>query len=156
MTDLCNHTSVGVVARRGGRILLFQRQKFPLKKAPCAGHVDSWAGIPTGTGAAEAEYYLAEAVKELSEETGLIVRHRDLNLVHTAHYDNACRRETVDGGPPWHLWRVYTVEIGAGQTPRGNGSESKDLAWYTPAELVALPDLEPVWRDMLRQIGMIR
>jgi hypothetical protein len=48
VTDACNHTSVGVVAMRDGKILLFQRQKFPIAKAPCAGHVDELDGVPTG------------------------------------------------------------------------------------------------------------
>lgn len=156
MTDTCNHTSVGVLAERDGRFLLFQRQKYPYAKAPCAGHVDEFPGVPNGSLHGEAEgIYRTAAARELEEETGLTVNLLDLHGVLTSSTFNKCRRPTVDGDRPWHYWRVYRVSIPHGQNPHGNGTESDDLRWYTPDEIRALPDLEPVWRDHLRQIRII-
>jgi 8-oxo-dGTP pyrophosphatase MutT (NUDIX family) len=154
MSGLCNHTSVGVLARREDRYALFQRAKYPIAKAPCAGHVDELDGVPTGA-RSEEPAYRAAGVRELEEETGLTVRGRDLQLVLTAMYRNACRRRPVDGGSPWHLWLVYSVTIGPGQRAKANGHENTDLRWYTPQEIAALGDLEPVWRTMLTQIRII-
>lgn len=155
MADLCNHSSVGIIAERDGRYLLFQRKKFPIAKAPAAGHVDEYDGIPTG--AAKEEHIFRDAgVRELKEETGLRVRAGQMKLVLTVRTRNECRRETIDGARHWHLWRVYRVRVDGQQQPRGNADESDDLAWYTPTEIAALPDLEPVWRDMLKHIGIIR
>lgn len=155
--DTCNHSSVGVLVVQDGRYLLFQREKFPIKKAPCAGHVDEadgLSGVPVGA-PSEEPAFRAAAVRELKEETGLEVRPRNLKLALTKASGNECRRPPVDGSEPWHLWRVYYTTAPAGQTPRGNAAESSGLCWYTPAEIAALPDLEPVWREMLEEIHII-
>ncbi|REF00333.1 NUDIX hydrolase [Thermomonospora umbrina] len=155
MPDTCNHTSVGVIAERSGRYLLFQRKKFPIAKAPSAGHVDELDGIPTGKGRREESVYLDAAVRELEEETGLRVPARTLRLALTTTAKNRCRRSPVDGGDHWHLWRVYHALIPAGAETRAAPAESADLAWYTPAEISALTDLEPVWRDFLTALRII-
>lgn len=156
MTDLCNHTSVGVPAVRDGKILAFQRQTWPLKLAPCAGHVDELDGIPAGTGRDEERVYADAAVRELEEEVGFRVHRNDLRHVFAGRMNNQCRRPTIDRPlPHWHYWRVYVAPIDAGQQPRGNARESADLAWYTRAELLARRDLEPVWRDILNDIKEI-
>lgn len=149
----CNHTSVGVLAVRDGKILAFQRQTWPLKLAPPAGHVDEHPGVPRGTGQLEEAVFATAAVRELEEEVGLTVRVADLRLVFSGRMDNACRRKTVDGDKHWHYWRVYAARIDDRQQPQGNARESKDLAWYTRNELLARGDLEPVWRDILGKIG---
>lgn len=155
-TDLCNHTSASVLVQRDGKYALADRVKFPFFKAPSAGHVDEYPGIPKGFGAQEERIYREAAARELGEEFGLRVRPADLRLALQVRMDNACRRQTVDGGPPWHLWRVYTVTVDSGQQTRTAADEAADLGWYAPAEISALNDLEPVWRDMLKQIGTIR
>lgn len=155
MSDLCNHTSVGVLAVRDGKILAFQRQTWPLNLAPCAGHVDEHPGVPRGTGQLEEAIYASAAVRELEEETGLTVRGQDLRPVFCGRMDNACRRKTIDGDEHWHYWRVYVARIDGRQEPRGNARESADLAWYTRNELLARRDLEPVWRDMINNIKEI-
>lgn len=154
MSDLCNHSSVGIIVERDGRFLLFQRQKFPIAKAPAAGHVDEYDGIPIGS-ASEERTFRDAGVRELEEETGLRVRPGLMKLVLTMTMSNVCRRKTIDGTRHWHLWRVYWVRVDSGQEPRGNADESADLAWYTASEIDALPDLEQVWRTMLKQIGVI-
>jgi len=152
--DLCNHSSVGVIVERDGKFLLFQRQKLPIAKAPAAGHVDEFDGIPTGD-VTEERTFRDAAVRELEEETGLRVRPGQMKLVLTTTRANQCRRKTIDGAKHWHLWRVYQVHVDHQQEPRGNDSESADLAWYTASEIAALPDLESVWREMFQQIGVI-
>jgi len=155
MTDTCNHTSVGVIAEMGSRYLLFQRLKFPIAKAAPAGHVDELDGIPTGRGSREERIYLEAAIRELEEETGLKVRPGNLRLVLTKTTRNACRRTPVDGGEHWHLWRIYHVHIPAGSRTRPAPAESTDPAWYTPAEIAALEDLEPVWREFFETLRII-
>lgn len=154
MSDLCNHSSVGIVVERDGKFLLFQRQKYPIAMAPAAGHVDEYPGVPNGS-ASEKPVFLDAAVRELWEETGLVVRPGQMKLVLETTTPNECRRQTVDGGDPWHLWRVYSVRVDGSQQPRGNKDESANLRWYTPDEIRKLPDLELVWGDMLRQIKVI-
>ncbi|MCW2901731.1 MAG: hypothetical protein JWO67_3996 [Streptosporangiaceae bacterium] len=157
MSDLCNHSSVGVVAERDGKFLLFDRQKFPKCKAPCAGHVDledGLNGVPTGADSEEPAFRAA-GVRELEEETGLRVHARDMK--HALKYvaKTKCRRQSIDGDEGWHLWRVYRVQIDGWQQERGKADESANLAWFTPDEIRKLTNLEPVWGDMLRRMKVI-
>lgn len=156
MSGLCNHTSVGILVEdEAGRYLLFDRQKFPLCTAPAAGHVDEYDGIPDGDDYVGSQAYLDAAVRELGEETGILVRGWDLDVVLHATTRNPCGRKTVDGGPQWHAWTIYTTTSG-GQQPRGNGSESRNLAWYTPGQISGLRNLQPVWEGFMRTLGIIR
>lgn len=155
MTDPCNHSVVGVLAERDGRFLLFDRQQDPKCKAPCAGHVDELGdNVPTGA-ASEERFYRAAGVRELEEETGLRVRPDEMVHVLRRKAYTKCRRDSIDGDVSWHLWHVYRVQIDGWQQPRGKADESANLAWFTPDEIRKLPDLEPVWRDMLKQMKVI-
>lgn len=141
---------------RDGKVLLGQRRKYPVAKAPCAGHVEEWPGIPTGA-AAEENVFRQAGVRELEEEFSLKVRPRDLRLAFPpVVMHNRCRRDTVDGGGPWHMWWVFTVDIPAHASPRGNRTEMTDLAWYSIPDALRLPDLEDVWRVFLNQIQQTR
>ena len=85
----CDHTSVGVLAWRSGRLLLIERRKPPVGIAPPAGHVDQHGSFE------------AAAAAELFEETGLHSGRFD--LLKSAAYRNPCRRP----GGDWHHWRIY-------------------------------------------------
>lgn len=152
--DLCNHTSVGILVERDDKFLLFKRQQDPIAMAPPAGHVDEYPGVPIGSDSEEPPF-LDAAVRELREETALRVRPGQMKLVLNTTMPNQCRRSPVDGNRHWHRWRVYWVRVDDSQTPRGNGHESADLRWLTPAEIRDLTDLEDVWRAMLTQMKVI-
>lgn len=157
MGDPCNHAVVGILATWNNRYLTGLRAKTPIAVAPCAGHVDELATrIPTGAKAEEPAFRTA-GVRELEEETGLRVRDRDLKLVLNRLGGDRCHRKagSVDGDN-WHHWLVFQVSFAGKQPPaaRSNG-ELNDLTWRTPAELAALPNLEPIWREFLRQLRII-
>ncbi|OLT12971.1 hypothetical protein BJF79_03460 [Actinomadura sp. CNU-125] len=157
MGDPCNHAVVGVLAIWNGHYLTGLRAKTPIAVAPCAGHVDELrTRIPTGS-RTEEPLFRDAAVRELEEETGLRVRPRDLKLVLNRIGGDRCHRKagSVDGDN-WHHWLLFTVEF-SGRTPptvRSNG-ELTDLTWRTAQQLAAVPNLELIWQDFLRQLHII-
>ncbi|TDD97675.1 NUDIX hydrolase [Actinomadura rubrisoli] len=157
MGDPCNHAVVGVLAVWEGRYLTGLRAKTPVAVAPCAGHVDELATrIPTGAHEEEPAFRAA-GVRELEEETGLRVRDRDLSLVLNRLGGDRCHRKagSIDG-ENWHHWLVFTTLFTGPQPPkvRSNG-ELHDLTWRTPRELADLRNLEPIWREFLRELRII-
>jgi|SRR5947209_2582102 len=150
----CNHTSVGVLVVRDGRLLLIERARPPYAWAPPAGHVD------------DGETSEQAAARELQEEVGLTASR--LTLVHRGPYRNQCRRPGGDR----HHWEVFTAD--AEGDPVRSETETSSLRWVTPGELAQLraisrahlvagasverwreqPGLEPVWMRMLMAIGL--
>lgn len=148
----CDHTSVGMIAEKGGKILLIERQKYPFGFAAPGGHVDS------------DNTYEAAANREFEEETGL--KAVKLELLAKKRKNNPCRRE----GGTYHNWRVYKVEA-EGNLKR-NFDEVKQIGWYGKKEVAKLakktekylagettesawqksPGLEPVWYEWLGEI----
>ena len=119
-----------------GRLLLVQE----------TGHEDGWhimgGAVDMGESPAEA------AVREAREEMGVGVRLvRLLDVVggpdFEVHYPNGDRVAYVSA--------VYEVEIIDG-TPAPADGELSEVAWFTPAELPALP-LNPFARATLRATG---
>jgi ADP-ribose pyrophosphatase YjhB (NUDIX family) len=137
MKESCNHTSVGMIVERGGKILLIERKVFPIVWAPPAGHVD------------EGESYEDAAVRELTEEVGLTATHSE--LVAEGRKENRCSRP--DG--TWHYWKIYKVEA-EGEVKRSK-EETTQAGWYNKNEIknLPLPGLEPVWSDWLVELGII-
>lgn len=151
----CDHTSVGILVWRQGRLLLIERRKPPFGYAPPSGHVD------------ERPTYLAAAVAELCEEVGL--RATSMELLAEGRRNNPCRR--LDGN--WHFWRIYRAE--AFGDPVANQDEVMRIVWcdvvelrhlaartrafqkklITQLEWEASPGLEPVWLDWLQQLGSL-
>jgi ADP-ribose pyrophosphatase YjhB (NUDIX family) len=118
MTKVCDHTSVGMIVRRGDKILLIERRKYPFGYALPAGHVDG-------------DKSFEEAAKrELKEEVGL--KATKLKLVYEGRKQNKCRRP--DGS--WHYWKVYEVE--AEGTVKRSPDETKKAGWYTRREIKEL------------------
>lgn len=148
----CDHTSVGVLVYRTGRLLLIERQRPPYGFAPPAGHVDT-----------RGSYQIAAAA-ELLEEVGL--KAEKLVLIAQGRRANPCRRP----GGTWHYWKIYRAS--ARGKVRPNISEVKKVTWCSRAELRILanrtielrkgdvssedwksqPGLEPVWLDWLEMI----
>jgi ADP-ribose pyrophosphatase YjhB (NUDIX family) len=155
MTPVCDHTSVGILVRRDGQLLLIERKRPPIGWAPPAGHVD------------DQESYEAAARSELFEEVGL--RAISLTLIAEGRRDNPCRRQ----GGTWHNWKIYQAD--AQGDPKPSEQEVKRLHWCTRDELETLaartrlflekklsepdwksqPGLEPIWLEWLQLLGVV-
>src|SRR5919106_6185576 len=105
----CDHTSVGMLIWRDGKLLLIERRKPPFGFAPPAGHVDG------------RQSYEEAARAELKEEVGLDAL--ELKLVAKGKRNNPCRRP----GGKWHDWQIYDVRYVGHLTP--SVSETKKAAW---------------------------
>jgi ADP-ribose pyrophosphatase YjhB (NUDIX family) len=152
---VCNHTSVGILLRHNGRILLIERAKFPVGYALPAGHVDA------------GEDYEEAAVRELREEVGLSAS--DLKLVAEGRKKNQCSRK----GGSWHYWKIYSTTA-KGKLKRNKGA-AKTAGWYSVSEIKKLaartnnylsqhvpeqewaanPGLEPVMHEWLTELRII-
>ncbi len=130
---VCNHTSVGLIVERGGKMLLIERKIFPLTYAFPAGHVD------------EGEAYDHAAARELQEEVGL--KAKKIELIAEGRVENPCSR----GGGTWHYWRVYRIEA-QGDMKRSE-EETKQAGWYTKEEINNLPPpgFEPIMLEWYRE-----
>jgi ADP-ribose pyrophosphatase YjhB (NUDIX family) len=152
---VCDHTSVGILVRQKGKLLLIERKKPPHGFAPPAGHVDERASFE------------AAAVAELYEEVGLTVI--ALTLIESGRKNNPCRRPNGT----WHFWRIYQAEV-TGEVKESH-EEVKKILWCSRLELnnladrtrmyklgkvleddwEARPGLEPVWLEWLEKIGEV-
>jgi ADP-ribose pyrophosphatase YjhB (NUDIX family) len=150
MIESCNNTSVGVLVRREGKLLLIERRNKPYGWAPPAGHVDN------------GESFHDAAIRELKEEVDLCSLQLRL-LLWRQKFENQCRRP----GGDWHQWSVF--EATAAGTPARSLSETRAMRWVTSLELEELialtkehlatdadsatwarkPGLEPVWVQIL-------
>ncbi len=157
MSDkLCDHTSVGMLVRKGTDLLLIERRRPPFGFAPPAGHVDGDAT------------YEEAAARELTEEVGL--RADSLKLVFEGDVDNPCRR--IDG--TWHHWKIYEVGVQDTHVERSE-DETRQAGWYTIRQIRELaerteqymahrisdeaweqnPGLEKVWYAYFIKLGII-
>lgn len=155
MAKICDHTSVGMLVWKEGKLLLIERKKYPFGFAIPAGHVD------------EDKSFDDAAKRELKEEVGLDTA--ELKLVAEGREENPCRRE--DGS--WHLWKIY--EIMATGELEGNIEETKRIDWYSQEEIKKLatrtekylnkevsdekweenPGLEPVMYNWFQKLKII-
>jgi len=137
MAKICNHTSVGMIVERGGKLLLIKRKIFPLTYAFPAGHVE------------DGEEYEHAAVRELKEEVGLDAT--KVELVAEGRVENPCSR--VDG--TWHAWKVYKIEA-EGEVRRSE-EETTDVGWFTREEIRNLPPpgFEPIMFEWYIAKGII-
>jgi len=155
MPKICDHTSVGMLVWQGDKLLLIERKRPPFGFAPPAGHVDG------------DESFEISARRELSEEVGLETLNMELLI--EGRKDNACRRE--DG--TWHYWKIYRIESAGDIKP--SVDETKQARFFDRTELMALiartesylrgeiaqadweavPGLEPVWLEWLKELKII-
>src|SRR3954471_14836781 len=136
MAKICDHTSVGMLVWKEGKLLLIERKNFPPGFAPPAGHVDGDADFETA------------ARRELKEEVGLDAQ--SLELIYEGRRENVCRRE--DGS--WHYWKIYKVEA-TGEVKRSK-EETKQAGWYTPDEIEKMYDkVEAIWQELFRELNVL-
>ena len=155
MAGKCDHTSVGMLVWKEGRLLLIERMKFPFGFAPPAGHVDG-----------DSSFEIA-AKRELEEEVGLETK--EMNLRIKGRMENKCRRK--DGS--WHYWKIYEMEV-TGELKRSE-SETKKAGFFSLEEIKTLakktekylkkeisdsdwgksPGIETVWFEWFKKLGII-
>jgi ADP-ribose pyrophosphatase YjhB (NUDIX family) len=149
----CDHTSVGLLVWRVGKLLLIERKRPPFGFAAPAGHVDDHGSFEDA------------AIAELGEEVGLHVER--LKLVIEGRKDNPCRRKHGT----WHYWKIYEA-VAPGRVTASH-EETKQIRWCSVAELnrlrkqterylagavtepqwIRAPGLEPVWREWLAELN---
>lgn len=169
MNRACDHTSVGAVAEKNGKILLIERKKFPAGFALPAGHCDG-------------DSHEAAALREFAEETGL--EPLSIELIFNKEMRNPCRRT----GGTHHQWQVFRITEWRGKL-RQNTDETKSIEWASQERLQLLatrteefakrygmlisdlpsitnalaldpvwqasPGLEPVWYLFCKQLAML-
>jgi 8-oxo-dGTP pyrophosphatase MutT (NUDIX family) len=118
------HESVGALVVREGRLLLFERCKYPPGWTIPAGHLE--AGMDPQE----------EMRREVAEEVGLVVTSsRRIWDGPPRLLADRCRR-----GADWHRWHLFLAE--ATGEPR-LGDEGSRLGWFTLAEALALDLIAP-------------
>jgi 8-oxo-dGTP pyrophosphatase MutT (NUDIX family) len=168
----CNHAVVGVLIIHRGRVATAMRQKPPLNRAPSAGHVDREDGLSfpiMNVGDPNDAPFLASvqdmregparafyraAVREAGEETSLPIDKDRLQLLLTYQAADDCAKTAHDGGPGgMHLWQVFGYEVPTMSEPTLLDEPGKMHGWdfRSVRNLLADPDLEPIWRDLLMQ-----
>lgn len=141
MSDICNHTSVGVILRQGEKILLIKRKKFPIAFACPAGHVD------------DGESFEHAAIREIHEEVGLTIS--NLQLVLSETFENPCRRV----GGTYHEWKVYIAEY-SGEVVLAT-DEATGYRWASQDDLKKLLNaededtLEPIWFEIFSKLHIL-
>lgn len=155
MSKICDHTSVGMIVRKDGKLLLIERAKKPFGFAVPAGHVD---GDDT---------FEVAAARELKEEVGLETV--EIKLLTEGRRENPCRR--LDG--TWHYWKIFQIET-KGEIERSE-DETKRANWYSLEKIKELakktekyikkeiseeeweinPGLEPIMYEFFKEIKII-
>lgn len=151
----CNHTSVGMIVKKGGKILLIERKIPPFGFAPPAGHLD------------ESESFESAAKRELKEEVGLDAM--GLKLIAEGRKENKCSRPQGS----WHYWKLYEVSV-RGEVDHSR-REAKSVGWYSEEEIALMmvrtkeylekrisesdweenPGIEPVWVEWFEEIKLV-
>lgn len=135
MTNLAKHSSVGVIIKKDGKILMVDRIKIPLGWACPAGHID------------EGETPEQAMFRESKEETGLDVKKYKLAL-HEFNSENTCSR-----GVKGHDFYIYEVTDWQGEI-KLNQAEHKAIEWFAIPQIKKLK-LEPVWQEWLIKLKII-
>ncbi len=124
---ICDHTSVGMLVWKEGKLLLIERGQLPWGFSVPAGHVDDDAT------------YEESARRELFEEVGLTAV--TLKLEIEGKKENRCKR--LEG--TWHYWKLYTVEV-TGDLNRSL-EETKHVGWYTKEEIAELAKKTEAYKE---------
>jgi len=128
------HYSVGAVIRKGGKILMIDRVKFPFGWACIAGHVN------------EGEDSISALKREVKEETGFEIE--DYNLLAEEEID----LEECSRGIEVHNWHVFECEVEG--YLKIDPNESKFFGWFSKEEIEKLK-LEKVWAYWLKKLKII-
>ena len=121
------HESVGVfIFDSKNRILVFDRTIYPYNHTIPAGHLE------------KGEDPKSSAIRELREETGLIVNDLD-HVVDEDVTNDLCRR-----GANCHRWHVYKGHVDVNEIVKITKHEGKDPKWLSIEELTNTKLTAPV------------
>jgi 8-oxo-dGTP pyrophosphatase MutT (NUDIX family) len=146
------------------------RQKPPRKRAPSAGHVDradglqgplcvpdtGFVGKPLYIHGANEQVFRDCAAREFYEETGFKVEADSLQRLFYYQADDDCAKIGEDGEPGGrHLWGVFAYEVKMISQPTLDDEPGKMHGWdfRSIGTLLADPELEPIWFDLLTLVG---
>ena len=127
------HFCVGAIIKKENKYLLIERKTPPEGFSCISGHIEM------------NETPEQALMREIKEESNLDLKGFKIIEEETLT-ENPCNK-----GSENHYWYIYDCEI------KGDGrksSESKSIAWYTPAEIKNL-NLEATWRHFFKKYGII-
>jgi len=165
--SFCHHAVVGVLLVHQGRIATAMRQKPPLNRAPSAGHVEPGDGLVTPfvfEGLTVGRLYRWThsnpsfercAVREGREETGFLMEEKSLQHLLTYQAGDDCAKTGAEGEPGGrHIWQVFAHKIEMISQPTLTDEPGKMHGWdfRSIGTLLADPELEPIWFDLLTEI----
>lgn len=128
------HYSAGILVEYNGKYLLMDRINPPPGFACPAGHVD------------EGEDSKISAIRELQEETGIIVN--DLEFLYEEEIPwNYCKSATV------HYWYLYKISINSEKIILDK-DEAKSIGWYSPEEIKNM-NIEEVWLYWFKKLKIL-
>lgn len=124
------HVSVGAVIKKGDKVLLINRRKFPFAYTIPAGHLEKGESPE-------------ECIKrEVEEETGLVI----VNFELISHYEPIY--DPCKGGVDYHEWYLFGAAYpGAGLEM---DSEGKEIGFYSPQEIKKLELTIPTNKFLLK------
>lgn len=133
----CHGSSVGVILRHRDTVLLIQRARGP--------QAGTWA-VPAGH-CESSELSIETGAREVSEEVGIDLNHKDLKMVYCGtHIPDECRHGTTH-----HDWTLFEAEVTTQDFVR-NPDETLGALWVPVGDLNRMR-LEPVMRRMLPHAG---
>lgn len=135
--DRLVHESCGVfIQRADGKLLLFQRTKFPYLLTIPAGHLE------------QGEDPLEAAIRETEEEVG--IRPDELTLL----YKGTIEPEPCLGGADIHHWHAYACRV-EGDNHVQLDEEGSGWGWYSTNNLTDENTVQPVMY-LLRQEAVLK
>ncbi len=133
MAKKCDNTSVGILVRNGGKILLIERKQYNFGFALPAGHGDG-------------DSPLVCAKKELGEEVGLV--QEEGVVVLEMKLTNPCKRE----GGTYHNWSVVQAVKWSGDVNiEQPDDEAKSYLW---ADKEKISSIAKRFEDFAGSIGI--
>ena len=139
----CCYSVVGVLIWNDeDQLLMFERNTPPEGIACPAGHIDEH-GTPEQA-----------AINEVQEEVGLSVTF--LRPIWQGYLPYRCRRQS-DNGDGGHVWFIYSAGVENFEV-EASDRETRNAQWYDIAEIAMLAQngkLEPAWKDILLQVGVL-
>ncbi len=131
---VCDHHSVGIIARDGeNRILMARRKGPPIGIAPPSGHLDGLT-------------YPMACLREFEEETGL----RVVEAPHPLVLKNSYKEFECYRGGKYHFWQIFEVSWEGQLHP--NQDKILRVGWYSPEEIRKLTEITRIYLDLKRAL----
>lgn len=121
------HESCGVIpVRTDGKLLLFERVKYPFLLTIPAGHLEPGEDVMVCAG------------REMAEEIGITPT--ELEQI----FAGAIEGDSCMGGADIHFWHAYIAVLDTTVTPSLTGDEGQKWGWYSLDELTESNTVQPL------------